>query len=298
MRRILAVLGMVGVALGVVTAPAPAIVNGVDATSNPGVVSLWTDNPNRNRCSGTLIEDGSPADGTDLVLTAAHCIYSFTAPTAGATHARLGSVSNIDGYTERLVTEFNWYPGYNPDTWVGDIMVLRLDSPVPASVQKPMQWNMGPVAVGTFGTLQGYGWVCDGPAGLDCSSWYKGNLQKMSAKILPDDTCTVFMAEPAKKACYEDAAGEERMACPGDSGSGFLTKSATGDFQVRVVVVGDGDGDPDGSCTRGPNGTNGLGMGTDVSAYRFWIQGFTDGTSFATFATPPPPTPEVLALLN
>lgn len=305
MRRILTAvavaLGLVGGALA--TAPANAIVNGVDATSNPGVVSLWTDNPYRNRCSGTLLDDGTPADGTDVVMTAAHCIYSFHPaynPNVGRTMARIGSVDNTVGYTEREVVEFLWHPGYDPNTWVADIMLLRLESPVDASVQKPVKWNLSSVPVGTIGTLQGYGWVCDGPPGLPCSTWYVGKLQKMAAKILPDDTCTVFMTEPGKKACYEDAAGEHTMACPGDSGSSFLTKAANGDFQARIIVVGDGDGDAAGSCTQAPGGDNGKGMGTDVAAYRFWIQeNIDDGcTECRRPSLPPAPTPEVLELLN
>jgi len=254
--------------------PAGAVVGGIDAIDNPGVVSFWTPGTfTRNRCTGTLIDDGTPVNGSDLVLTAAHCVYPLTYPGNQPSTARIGSVDNSTGaaYTEYTISQYFVRSDYNDLTWSNDLMVVRLNAQVPPSVETPARWNLPPIADHTLGTVQGYGWTCDGPPLLDCSTWYHGPLQRMVSKVVPDAECPAHMTDPGRKVCFTDAHGNNAMACPGDSGGPMFTKDALGRFEVRIAIVGDADDWAAESCTTAPDGGRALGMGTDVSFYRFWI---------------------------
>jgi Trypsin len=296
-RRILAVLALVVCAGLVAVAPAPAIVGGTDVVVNPGIVSIYTQNPDRNRCSGTLIDDGPEASGVDegsaWVLTAAHCYYPLTAPTAGAVEVRIGGVTNADGsgYTSRTITQYWYHPTFNPNNNVGDIMLVRLNAKVPVSVQKPAKYAIGSLAVGTQLTVAGYGWVCDGPPGLACSTWYEGPLQRMIGQIVPDANCWAeFLVDPPRQACFGRTT-VPAMAAPGDSGTGGFTKDSQGRFVVRLVVVGEGDSNT-GSVLNGPDGTPGLGFGMEVGPYALWMQEVMDDSLMAPPAAPPRLSPD------
>jgi secreted trypsin-like serine protease len=276
MRRIIPILGVVFATLLGLLAPAPAgaIIGGVDAVSNPGVVSLYTTLPDRNRCTGTLLDDSTPADGTPWVLTANHCVWSLGYPPAQPSSARVGSIDNTTGYTPYGIAKDDTYyvrPDFDDMAWTNDIMVIKLATPVPASVQTPVKWNLPSVAPGSTGTAMGWGWVCNGPSGLDCSTWYKGLLQQMATRILPDSDCVGHMANPERKLCFEERNGGNIMAGPGDSGGPLFTKDAAGQFEVRGVIIGDGDDPRARDPLTTPEGDNGKGMATDVSAFRFWI---------------------------
>lgn len=288
MKRLLAILGLAAaIALGT-AAPAPAIVGGSDAVTNPGVVSIYTQNPDRNRCSGTLIDDGG-APESEWVLTAAHCWYPLNDPAAGFVEIRIGGVTNADGsgYITRSPIAYRWHPTFDPNTLVGDIMLIRLNAPVPVSVQKPAKYNIGSVSTGTLVHIAGYGWVCDGPPGLACSTWYEGALQRMTGKIVADSTCAPQnVVDPARQVCFVGAMSQPAMAGPGDSGTGGFIKDAFGNFVVKMTVVGDGDLNY-GSVLYGPDGSPGLGMGMDVGAYGSWIFETVHADDFSAAAAPP-----------
>lgn len=263
MKRILALLAFV-FALLLSAVPANAIVGGSNAYVNPGAVSLWTQTPNRNRCTGILVHP-------KWVLTAQHCNGALFAPTAGTIEARLGSTDNTTGYESIQVVDHVDYPGFDPATLTHDLTLLELKIPAKS---KPAKLGSALPASG-LAHPHGWGWTCNGPSGLDCSTWYKGPLQKMTAEKLPRTDC--LTAVHTNHVCFEDYQDREIMSCLGDSGSGAFTKGIDGVWYVRFMVIADGDDWNGASCTEKPDGTNGYGLGVETAAYEPWVRAVTSG---------------------
>ncbi|WP_233583382.1 serine protease [Corallococcus sp. CA053C] len=105
-----------------------AIVGGNEARpgSHPWIISLQQ--YGSHFCGGSLIRVGNRAE-SDIVLTAAHCIYDGTSRlTAVAGAHDLASPSS----TQQVVsaTKTVYHPAYNPDTTVNDIAVVVLAKPI------------------------------------------------------------------------------------------------------------------------------------------------------------------------
>lgn len=303
MRRIKAVLAAVACAAGLValsaTTPAQAVVNGNDAITNEaGAVSLWTLSPYRNRCSGTLLDDGG-APGSEWVLTAAHCVYVFTDPASGGVEARIGALDNTTGgdFETRRVMRFVWHPTFDPNTLSDDVMLLELDRP---AYSPAVKFNFPYPPVGLAGEVNGWGWTCDGPPGLPCSSWYQGPLQRYDTHTIPNVDCAT--AVDVDHACFEAVDGEYRSACLGDSGAGMTTAVYDGKRWSRVLaimVLGDGDDWSGASCLTAPDGSNGLGLGVELDHYRDWMWTVMGGSGDAlTSDVPPASTPRATSLVG
>lgn len=307
MRKI--ILGLVIVLTGLLAAPttAPAIVNGSDAATNPGAVSLWTDNPNRNRCTGTLIDDkqGHP-NKTRWVFTAAHCVYSFTAPGAGDTTARIGGTDNTTGngeYAEiKVVPGQFWYnPAFDPNTlaYDGMLMLLENETPLTAPDGDPVQvmkWEKPSLPLGAVTQAYGYGWVCDGPPGQTCSSWYQGPLQTMVAKTVNDPSCYAIVAS---QVCFSHITNSKTMGCLGDSGAPLKSPDFDGSPILRLSVIGDGDQNYD-SCTEGLDGAPGRGVALDIGQpdIQQWMNNVLAGTARQHRTSLPPATPRILQMTS
>lgn len=299
MRRTLARLGLaVAVtALAVVgsTPAAHGIINGADATYDPGVVSLWTDNPNRSRCTGSLVDDEQGGPGTRWVMTNAHCIYAFTAPDAGNVEARLGTTNNTVGYTAiQVVPGQYWYnPGFDPNSLAYDVMLVKLAQESPANVPV-MKWRKPSLPVGAITQAYGYGWTCEATCRTPV-------LQLMLAERVPDAECSEVVH--ASQLCFADWQNGYTMACTGDSGGPMKSPDFDGASILRWVIVGDGDSNP-ASCTQGLNGAPGRGMAInvgrlDIQAWMADVMNIGDAFTAASVApAPPAPTARALALIN
>jgi secreted trypsin-like serine protease len=256
---LLAMLAVVAAGLAARTTTARAIVNGTTALTNPGVVSLWSTEVNRNRCGATLITDRD-------ILTAAHCLDVLP---PGITEVRFG-LNNIQPTLTRHYVTAHVHPDYTgAPLYYNDVAVLRLDSPVPATIQKPAKIGAGSPRPGTQGRAAGWGWPCETPGVPGCQTSVKGPLQQANLVILPDSSC-VTATLPATQLCLGPTGTVHAQACNGDSGAGFFTK-VLDDYEVRGIIQQDGD-DPEGnSCADAPDGSPGLGLDLDVAYYRDFI---------------------------
>ena len=104
------------------------IVGGVEArpNSHPWIVSIQS--YGSHFCGGSLVRVGAREE-SDIVLTAAHCVYdglSGATVVAGA-HDLSRPVS---GQTSVRVVLSVYHPSYDPDTTLNDIAILKLEKPI------------------------------------------------------------------------------------------------------------------------------------------------------------------------
>ncbi|RKH72440.1 serine protease [Corallococcus interemptor] len=254
------------------------IVGGTEARPNsmPWIVSLQSGGS--HYCGGSLVRVG-PKEETDIVITAAHCVYDGylgATVTAGAHDLNRPTSGQQTVRVARAV----YHPQYNPDTTMNDIAVVQLEVPIKfgsgtglvafgSGKCGQMGLIRGPVclpdsgervAENTMATVAGWGLTREG--GYDTSSI----LMQVGVPILKhQDVADSYRAEGIT--IDEDAmfgagyAQGGKDACQGDSGGPLVVKGAQGYVLQGIVSFGVG-------CAR-----PGLpGIYTRVSHYIPWIE--------------------------
>ncbi|WP_375759796.1 serine protease [Corallococcus exercitus] len=260
------------------------IVGGIEARPNsiPWIVSLKQDGS--HFCGGSLVRVSNKEE-SDIVLTAAHCVYdglSNATASAGAHDLnRPTSTQETVGVTRAV-----YHPQYNPDTTLNDIAVLKLDKPIKFDTavtgacgqSSGMRPNLVPrlaggntrvpvclpasgerVAENTMATVAGWGLTREG--GYDTSSI----LLQVGVPVLGHQEVAnsyrsqgIVIDENAMFGAGYQQGGKD--ACQGDSGGPLVVQGAQGYVLQGIVSFGVG-------CARA-----GLpGIYTRVSHYIPWI---------------------------
>jgi len=217
------------------------IVGGVEArpNSHPWIVSLQQGRS--HFCGGTLIRIGNK-EQTDIVVTAAHCVYDGTYDlnvVAGAHDLDSRSERSQQRVTARKTA---FHPAYNSQTTENDIAVVVLDTPInfTSTVQPVCLPATGEqVPDGTEATVAGWGLTREG--GYDTSSiLLQVGVPTISSKQCSDSYRKAgIRIDPYVMICAGYSAGG-KDACQGDSGGPFITKGTNGYTLQGVVSFGVG----------------------------------------------------------
>jgi transmembrane serine protease 3 len=214
------------------------IVGGVEAKphSFPWIVSLQS-NSNFHFCGGTLIRVNG-GDQSDIVVTAAHCVYdSHPGMQVVAGAHDLEDESGSEQRVRASLTDY--HESYNPDTMVNDIAIVKLSKPIKFTndVQPACLPNPGEqIPDNAPGTVAGWG--------LTREEGRSSNLLlQVSVPIVNNNTCSAnykpMKVFPQVMICAGYSFGG-KDACQGDSGGPLTFQSSQGYVLQGVVSFGIG----------------------------------------------------------
>jgi secreted trypsin-like serine protease len=186
-------------------------------------------------CGGSLV-------GSRWFLTAAHCVTDVNGvpiPAAdflvGLGHVMVDQITDI-----YAVSSVDIHVGYDPNTQVNDVAMLKLARPAPYGFQRVIgadetsKWAPGtPARIIGWGTTQAGG---GGPTSND--------LLEADVPIVSDTSCLAaygFAFDPATMVCAWDGTHD---TCLGDSGGPLLVPDGGGFALAGVTSWGVGCADP------------------------------------------------------
>jgi trypsin len=192
-------------------------------------------------CGASLIYE-------DIVLTAAHCQGVFD---AGVRIGAQDSSDANDGHF-RVVSKEIMHPQYDDFTTANDLMLLKLERPVPV---QPVAWERSATAptVGETLTVMGFGTTSEGG---DVSS----ALQQVDVLAVDDDKCSLqYDGDVELDVMFcAGVTGGGKDSCQGDSGGPIVDEN---NVQVGIVSWGEG-------CALATHS----GVYTRVGAFGDWIE--------------------------
>ncbi|XP_017835602.1 trypsin beta-like [Drosophila busckii] len=164
-----------------------------------------------------------------VIVTAAHCLQGVS---ASALRIRAGSSYWNSGGVVISVASFKNHEGYNGNTMVNDIAVVRLSS--------ALSFNGNIKAIGLAGSTpnNGVAAVVTGWGTLKSGGSSPSQLQKVDVNIVGRTQCQsgTYSYGSEIKATMICAAGSGKDSCQGDSGGPLVS----GGVQVGVVSWGRG----------------------------------------------------------
>ncbi|XP_065370511.1 trypsin alpha-4-like [Calliphora vicina] len=199
------------------------IVGGVATTisSFPWQISLQRSGS--HSCGGSIYNN-------QIIVTAAHCLQSVT---TSVLKVRAGSSFWYSGGVLLDVAAFKNHEGYDADTMINDIAVIRLSSLlITSSTIKPIALATSAPANGAAATVSGWGTTASGSASLP------SQLRSVDVKILSRTQCASssygYGSEIRSTMICAYTVGKD--SCQGDSGGPLVS----GGLLVGVVSWGYG----------------------------------------------------------
>jgi hypothetical protein len=264
-RTLLALLSATVLAIGMV-APTTAITgNFVDDFDHPfvGLIAFYSDRQGTDeafvhRCSGSLVDDGTPADGSRVFVTAGHCTDDETGTDVNVSAriwfrqdagARFDGVNRdpLTGYPDRCIDDrtvaldacetahemynygFNNFAGFPNHRDVG---VVILDKPVVLPEYATIT-DAGAITSNKSVklTVSGYG-ISDGHAASDPTVSFRSRLMALTTLVTTTNPNTAgFNLET------QGNGGSRGGTCSGDSGGPVFFPSASNTI-VAVTSFG------------------------------------------------------------
>jgi len=218
------------------------IVGGVEARpfSFPWIVSMQQGGS--HFCGGSLIRINDTKEQSDIVVTAAHCVYDgFQAPLTVSAGAHDLYRPTAQQQTVKGIKAI-YHPQYNPDTTLNDIAVVVLAQPIKFTNQAqpiclPAKGEVTPDA--TVATVAGWGLTAEG--GDDVSQF----LNQVGVPIVNGQQCASQYASQGVQInsqamiCAGFPQGG-KDSCQGDSGGPFVVQGKNGYTLQGVVSFGIG----------------------------------------------------------
>jgi transmembrane serine protease 3 len=232
------------------------IVGGFEARphSLPWQVSLRT--YDWHFCGGTLIRTGA-TDQSDIVVTAAHCLYNPKQELKVAVGAHWRNQVQ-PGEQSIPVANVILHSSYNPNTQEHDIAIVKLSKPIKFSntIQPACLPASGEqVPDNTMGIVSGWGALKEGGGSPDA-------LNQVSVPTIGSASCRNSYGNLSPKAMIcAGYQGGQKDSCQGDSGGPYVIPGRDGYVLQGVVSFGSG-------CAR----ANAPGVYARVSSYIDWIQ--------------------------
>jgi len=265
MRRILLAVASAAMLLVAMVAPTTAITgNYVEDFDHPfvGLIAFYSDRQGTDagfvhRCSGSLVDDGTPADGSRVFVTAGHCTDDESGTNVNVS-ARIwfrqdagtrydGTRDPLTGYPDKCIddktveldacaTSHEMY-NYGFDDFAGfpnthDVGVVILDKPVILPEYATIT-TAGAITSNksVTVTVSGYG-ITDGHAASDPTVSFRERLMATSTLITSTDTWT-----DGYNLKTQNNGGNRGGTCSGDSG-GPVFYPSTSNTIVAVTSFG------------------------------------------------------------
>ncbi|XP_017038801.1 trypsin delta-like [Drosophila ficusphila] len=193
---------------------------------------------------------GGSIYSSNVIVTAAHCLQSVS---ASVLQIRAGSTYWNSGGVTVQVSSFKNHEGYNANTMVNDIAIIKLASSLTfSSTIKAIGLASSNPANGAAASVSGWGTQSYG------SSSIPTQLQYVNVNIVSESVCasSTYGYGSQIKSTMICAAASGKDACQGDSGGPLVS----GGVLVGVVSWGYG-------CAY----SNYPGVYSDVAALRSWV---------------------------
>ncbi|TDD93858.1 S1 family peptidase [Actinomadura rubrisoli] len=237
-----------------------AIIGGKDATEPYSFMASLQDRQGEHFCGGSLLN-------AEWVVTALHCVDEGMRPED--LRLRIGSLRKDRDGSARGAEQIVLYPGGSPDNF--DVGLVRLDEPVPNA---PVPLDVRQPA-GTPTRLLGWGCTAPGPNTGCGDANVPEVLQQLDSAVREPAACVNVAApiHPDNEVCTGNP-DTRTGPCFADSGGPLLHQTAGGWRLIGAFSRVDyPNGPPD-----FPDCRTGLGIYSDVTVHREWIESVISAT--------------------